>query len=97
MALSILIKDNLDVVISVDGIVIGMVQSLELKLDVNEVLPKVQIVLPSVQTLDDEMAKEHVLRALNNYKTVLLSQPFVRVYADGDTVPEMSAVIPEGT
>jgi hypothetical protein len=89
MALSIFIKDDGSVTVSVDGMIVGCIKSLSLELDEDRhPMPHISVTMYSLSTLSDEKIR----RMLMNYRLALQQHPLVHVVDYNDSVPALQAV-----
>lgn len=93
MALSILIREDGQVIVSVGGVVIAMVKSISIEMDTDvHPVPHISIVMAEVEKMPDHQARTTLLRMLMNYKAALAAHPLVHVVGYRDTLRSMPAV-----
>jgi hypothetical protein len=96
MSLIIEIAKDGRTTVSVDGVVVGLIKSIDLHVEVDEALPRVSVVMNSARELPVEVQAAHLRNVLEVYKRVLSAHPLIAVSEHHDTLPQgMPAVRPE--
>jgi len=97
MSLNIDIDDSGIVRVSVRGMVVGLIKSLEVRKMYDDVLPTIQLELVSVDGLPGASSdRDHLNKVLLGYRKLLESHPLVKLRGPHDTLPQgMPAVRPE--
>lgn len=92
--MNISVADTGVITVSMGGVVVGLIKSLQLRASIEEPVPSVVIELADVRSFTDSALRSNVVKALDKYRSLLDSHPFVTVSGPRDTVPSMGAVIP---
>jgi hypothetical protein len=96
MSLIVEVAKDGRVTVSIDGVVIGLLKSLTLRADADDVLPRVQVVMNNAREMPEQVRAEWLQQALDRYRAALRSHPLIEVTDYHDTLPQgMAAVSPE--
>jgi hypothetical protein len=96
MSLIIEVEKDGRVTVSIDGVVVGLLKSLLLRVDTDDLLPQVHVVMNNARNMPEEMRVEWLQQALDRYRAALRSHPLIEVSDYHDTLPQgMPAVRPE--
>lgn len=97
MSLRIDLNNDGEMTISIDGIVVGLIHSVELHADLERhPVAHVYVSMVDIKRLAPNAQKAHLQRVLVNNKKLLSSHPLIRVSDAHDTLPQgMPAVLPE--
>ena len=95
MSLIIEVEKDGRVRVSIDGIVIGLIRALTMRLEA-EVLPRISIVMSNAHSELDAVLLTQLQQVLESYKRALNVHPLIEVSDYHDTLPQgMPAVRPE--
>jgi len=95
MSLIIEVEKDGRVRVSIDGIVIGLIRALTMRLEA-EVIPRISIVMSNARSELDEVLLTQLQQVLESYKRALNAHPLIEVSDYHDTLPQgMPAVRPE--
>lgn len=95
MSLSIVIQDDGQALISVNGVVISYVKSINIVIDEREhSVPHIAIALHDPDDIKDSTLRVSLRRMLLNYKMALALHPLIRIAGYRNTLREFPAVPP---
>lgn len=93
MSLVIEIGSNGQMRVSIDGVVIGLIRSLDVHVSAEEVRPRISIVMNNARAFPDACFAAQLQQALDSFKQALCAHPFIEVSDYHDTLPQGMAVV----